>query len=188
MLNLTNLSVSRLAIKKLLQQTIVLSSLVVVSPAFADCELDGKAEAKSETKTADASATSSATSTPQVMGDAIPKDATVVSIEEIAKNPANWQGKKIAIEGNVVKMCKTKGCWFNIGTKPGEPSVLVTSSKYNIFLNQGSEGKKIVAFGVFSQEKQSAEEAAHFAKDAKEAPPKNLPLLMKLVADGAVVK
>ena len=119
------------------------------------------------------------------LGDPIPADAAVVPVATVVSSVEAYDGKTVAIEGVVTKMCKKKGCWFEIADGAGGAGVLITAPKYHIFLSQGSEGKKIVAYGQFKKEVQDLEEAKHLAKDAGEPEPTVAPVKLRLLAEGA---
>lgn len=119
------------------------------------------------------------------LGDPIPADVAVIPVSTVVQSVEAYDGKTVAIEGVVTKMCKKKGCWFEIADAAGGPGVLVTAPKYHIFLSQGSEGKKIVAYGQFKKEVQDLEEAKHLAKDAGEPEPTVAPVKLRILAEGA---
>jgi len=122
------------------------------------------------------------------LGDPLPADMTPVHVKDLAQKAADFNGKRIMIEGVVTKLCKKKGCWFELTDGAGSPSVLVTGSRYHIFLNQGMEGKTATAFGEFKREVQDLAEAKHLAQDAGEPEPTEAPVVLRLVADGVALR
>lgn len=119
------------------------------------------------------------------LGDPIPADARRVPVADVLAQPDQFNGQTVAVEGVITKLCKKKGCWFEIAAQASAPGVLITAPKYHIFLAQGSEGKKIVAYGTFKKEVQDLEEAKHLAQDAGEPEPTEAPVKLRLLADGA---
>lgn len=169
----------------------VMISLALASACLVGCATSGSGTSPSTSSApaADTSAKSApAESAAPVtsMGDPIPADAKRVPVAQVVTNVESFNGQRIAIEGVVTKMCKKKGCWFEITDGAGSPGVLVTAPKYHIFLNQGSEGKKIVAYGEFKKEVQDLAEAKHLAQDAGEPEPTEAPVKLRLLADGAL--
>lgn len=132
-----------------------------------------------------ATTASSAAAPANQLGDPIPADARRVPVADVVAQPDQFNGQTVAVEGVVTKLCKKKGCWFEISAQEGTAGVLITAPKYHIFLAQGSEGKKIVAYGVFKKEVQDLEEAKHLAQDAGEPEPTEAPVKLRLLADGA---
>lgn len=144
--------------------------------------------AKDATPSHGATAASAAQAGPQTLGDPLPAGITPVRVGEVVRDAASWDGKKLALEGTVTKMCKKKGCWFELADAAGGPGVLIKSSRYHIFLNQGSEGRRAVAYGEFKREVQDLAEAQHLAQDAGEPVPTEAPVVLRLMADGVELR
>lgn len=136
---------------------------------------------------APAAKTASAAPAP-AFGDPIPADARLTPVSEVLANPASFDGQQLTIEGKVVKLCKKKGCWFELSDGTSTSGILITAPKYNIFLAQGSEGKTVVAAGQFKKEVQDLKEAQHLAEDAGEAVPTEAPVKLRLYATGVSVR
>lgn len=168
--------------RKNLLSTVSLSLLVGVLGLTA-CATSTPAQNNSAK--AEASVTSQPVAAASQLGDPIPADAAVVPVATVVGAVEAYDGKTVAIEGVVTKMCKKKGCWFEIADGSGGAGVLITAPKYHIFLSQGSEGKKIVAYGQFKKEVQDLEEAKHLARDAGEPEPTVAPVKLRLLAEGA---
>lgn len=121
-------------------------------------------------------------------GDPIPADAKLTPVAAVLANPASFDGQTVTLEGKVVKMCKKKGCWFELSDGSATSGILITAPKYNIFLAQGSEGKTVVAAGQFKKEVQDLKEAQHLAEDAGEPVPTEAPVKLRLYATGVNVR
>lgn len=141
------------------------------------------------TPSAPASATKSSAAAPAPsFGDPIPADAKVIPVADVLASPASFDGQQVTLEGKVVKLCKKKGCWFELSDGVASSGILITAPKYNIFLAQGSEGKTVVAAGQFKKEVQDLKEAQHLAEDAGEPLPTEAPVKLRLFASGVSVR
>ena len=147
-----------------------------------------KASDIADEASANVKATEVETSAGKLLGDPLPADVHPMEVSQLVSSPEEYDGRRIAVKGIVTKMCKKKGCWFEMTDGHGGAGVLVTSSRHHIFLSQGSEGKEIVAFGTFKVETQDLEEARHLARDAGEPEPEEAPEILRLVADGALIR
>lgn len=90
-------------------------------------------------------------------------------ISTIIENPEKYDGKRILIEGKIVDVCETRGCWIKIAGEKDFQSIKFKVEDGVIIFPLDSKGKKILAEGVFSVTKLTKEELIESAKEiAKE--------------------
>jgi hypothetical protein len=98
----------------------------------------------------------------------------------------------VKITGTVEAVCKAKGCWMNIRSEAGKPSMFVQFKDYAFFMPKDIAGKKIVMVGNAFKEITTVEALRHFAQDegkskeeiAKINTPKEE---MKFLANGVLI-
>jgi hypothetical protein len=72
----------------------------------------------------------------------------------------------VKVEGTVEAVCQAKGCWMNISSEKGAPSMHVDFKDYAFFMPKDLAGKKVVMLGHAVKEVTSVENLRHFAADA----------------------
>ena len=73
--------------------------------------------------------------------------------------------ENVKISGSVEAVCKAKGCWMNISSQKGEPSMFVKFKDYAFFMPKDIAGKKVVMTGYAFKEVTDVESLRHFAQD-----------------------
>ena len=73
--------------------------------------------------------------------------------------------ENVKISGSVEAVCKAKGCWMNIYSQKGEPSMFVKFKDYAFFMPKDIVGKKVVMTGYAFKEVTDVETLRHFAQD-----------------------
>jgi len=81
-------------------------------------------------------------------GAAIGK-AEKVSLDKAILDPAKFSGKTVLVEGVIVRSCKMEGCWAEMASKTGAPSVRVKMKDHAFFIPLESAGAMARAEGVF---------------------------------------
>lgn len=90
------------------------------------------------------------------------------SIVPAAKMEASMGDNKVAdmkITGEVVEVCKKKGCWITL-KMPGDEPMRVTFKDYAFFMPMDIVGKKVALDGVAKKQTISVETLRHYAEDA----------------------
>ncbi len=114
-----------------------------------------------------------------------------ISIQELSeklKSADNFSGK---IQGEVVEVCKKKGCFLTLKRENGE-TVLVRFTDYAYFVPQDLVGKSVAIEGRAKVKQTSVEWLKHYAED-KGASKEEIAKIDKpqqdisIVADGVVV-
>ena len=72
---------------------------------------------------------------------------TPVSIAALAKDPANFAGQTVRLEGTVKAVCQGMGCWVEVQQADGT-SFLARSLDESVLLPKDCAGRKIVVQGV----------------------------------------
>ncbi len=72
----------------------------------------------------------------------------------------------VKVVGKVETVCQAKGCWMNIASEKGAPSMHVDFKNYGFFMPKDIAGKSVVMVGKAVKEVISVENLRHFAEDA----------------------
>lgn len=73
--------------------------------------------------------------------------------------------ENIKVVGSVEAVCKAKGCWMNIMSQKGEPSMFVKFKDYAFFMPKDIAGKKVIMKGYAFKEITDVATLRHFAED-----------------------
>ncbi len=73
--------------------------------------------------------------------------------------------ENVKVKGSVEAVCKAKGCWMNIKSETGAPSMFVKFKDYAFFMPKDIAGKKIIMKGYAFKEVTDVETLRHFAQD-----------------------
>jgi hypothetical protein len=93
-----------------------------------------------------------------------PKDAVTYDAM-LAKLGKDGKLDNVKVSGTVEAVCKAKGCWMNIASDKGAPSMFVKFKDYAFFMPKDIAGKKVVMVGNAFKEITTVEELRHFAED-----------------------
>lgn len=117
------------------------------------------------------------------------KAVTVKSLESSLKKSENFTGK---IEGEVVQVCKKKGCFLTLKREgTGEP-IMVRFTDYGYFVPEDLIGKTVVLEGKAKVKETSVEWLKHYAEDKGESKEEIAKIKepkrdISIVADGVLV-
>ncbi len=114
---------------------------------------------------------------------------SVQSLEKSLAKKDNYTGK---IEGEVVQVCKKKGCFLTIKRPGDQEPIMVRFTDYAYFVPQDLVGKTVVVEGKAKMKETTVEWQKHYAEDmgkskeeiAKITKPKQD---ISIVADGVFV-
>lgn len=94
-------------------------------------------------------------------------------ISDIMASPENYESKKVLVEGTVVNVCQTRGCWIELASDKEYETIVVKVNDGEIVFPMESKGKTALVEGeVFSfipaveQEHKHSDHAEH--KEVKE--------------------
>lgn len=69
------------------------------------------------------------------------------SVAQIMDNPADYEGKKVLIEGTVVSVCEMRGCWIEVAAEEGYEKIRVKVDDGVIVFPMEAKGKKALVEG-----------------------------------------
>lgn len=69
------------------------------------------------------------------------------SVAQILETPADYEGKKVLIEGTVVSVCEMRGCWIEVAAEEGYEKIRVKVEDGVIVFPMEAKGKKAVVEG-----------------------------------------
>jgi len=97
-------------------------------------------------------------------GKTITKDKaiTLAALNQHLSKDTVYQGK---ITGEVVEVCKKKGCFMKLSQAKGDP-IMVRFTDYAYFMPQNIVGKKVVIDGTAKVSETSVDRLRHYAADA----------------------
>lgn len=97
-------------------------------------------------------------------GDLVGK-TNVVSLAKVLKNPADYVGKNVVVEGVIVRSCKMEGCWMELAPTKDAASVRVTFKDHRFFIPLDSAGLRARAEGFFSVKTLSKKDVDHLVNE-----------------------
>ena len=94
-------------------------------------------------------------------------EGPAVAVADVLDQPATFAGKdRLRVEGTIVRVCKKKGCWIDVGTS--EQSVHVTFARgCDRYVPLDAAGRTVLIEGSLRVAGPSAEERAHLREDAR---------------------
>jgi hypothetical protein len=92
-------------------------------------------------------------------------DKGAVSVTELSKSMEGKTEMQAKVEGVVLEVCQTKGCWMTMEKGDGT-KMRVTFKDYGFFVPKDISGKTVVIDGVAKVTTTSVEELRHYAEDA----------------------
>lgn len=114
---------------------------------------------------------------------------TVNKLENTLKNKKEYTGK---IEGEVVSVCKKKGCFLTLKREGQEEPIMVRFKDYGYFVPADLVGKTIVLEGKAKVKELSVKQLQHNAEDAGKSAEEIAKITqpktdINVVADGVLV-
>lgn len=112
------------------------------------------------------------------------------AVDGVVQKSDRWDGKRVRVEGEVVSVCRKKGCWMEL--QAGERNVRVTFKDYGFFVPKDCDGSVARVDGIFRVREVPVEEARHYLEDAgrhEEAARITEPVrTFEIVADGVALR
>ena len=93
--------------------------------------------------------------------------ASIIPATELPDLLSEEKTETIRVEGTVIEVCQTKGCWLTLETGTDE-HVRITFKDYGFFVPKDIAGKHIVLEGHGWLNKTSVNTLRHYAEDAGE--------------------
>lgn len=70
-------------------------------------------------------------------------------VSEILENPANFEGKKVLVEGTVVNVCEKRGCWIELASDKEFETIRIKVKDGEIVFPMEAKGKTALVEGEF---------------------------------------
>ncbi len=121
-------------------------------PMFLACQEDSAAPAAPTPPAAPAVASPAPVPVPQgtVYGEALTL-AESVKVSDLLDRPADFEGKRVRVEGLVTDVCAKRGCWFKLaGDRPYDTLTFKVTDGVMVF-PMSAKGKYAVAEGLVSR-------------------------------------
>ena len=80
------------------------------------------------------------------------------------RDPVNFVGKIVRLEGPITAICQTKGCWMHLGTE--QNPVMVKFKDYAFFMPKDASGRTAIVEGEMKLKQETVEETRHYLEDA----------------------
>lgn len=95
------------------------------------------------------------------------KDAT--PIESIAKNPQDYVGKAIRVDGVATAVCEEMGCWMAIASSDAKdaPTIRIKVEEGKIVIPVTAKGKAVSAEGTFQTVSAAGSDAGEASKESQ---------------------
>jgi hypothetical protein len=86
---------------------------------------------------------------PETFGKGVTLSQTT-SLDALIKNPAQYEGKTVRVEGIVTSVCTEMGCWMALGSRnaAGTPTMMVKVDDGVIVFPVSAKGKRAAAQGI----------------------------------------
>lgn len=117
--------------------------------------------------TTDSFAQEAKTVNPTSFGEGV-KPGKKFPVEKMEAAMGDKKTADLQITGEVVDVCKKKGCWMTLKMPDGE-DVRVTFKDYAFFMPKDIVGKKVALDGIAKKQTISAETLRHYAEDAHQS-------------------
>ena len=144
----------------------LITPLSIVALLAVSCNTSNKATAKKEVSESEAyTAFQKNKGDGKAFGEKITAKDAVTYDAMLSKLGNATKLDNVKVTGTVEAVCKAKGCWMNISSDKGAPSMFVKFKDYAFFMPKDIAGKKVVMLGNAFKETTTVEELRHFAED-----------------------
>lgn len=143
-----------------------ITPLSIVALLAVSCHTSSKTSAKKEVSESEAyNAFQKNKGDGKAFGEKITAKDAVTYDAMLSKLGKDTKLDNVKVTGTVEAVCKAKGCWMNIASDKGAPSMFVQFKDYAFFMPKDIAGKKVVMVGNAFKETTTVEELRHFAQD-----------------------
>ena len=91
--------------------------------------------------------------------------ATKVSLAKVLKNPNEYAGKTVLVDGVIVRACTMEGCWAELAPDKTAASIHITMKDRSFFIPLKSAGSLARAEGVVSVKTLSKAQVDHMINE-----------------------
>ena len=138
----------------------IITPLSILAFLAFSCNKSAKSSAQTQAATSkEAKADAKKFGTLITAKDAVSYDAL------LSKMGKNGKLDNVKVQGTVETVCQAKGCWMNIVSDKGAPSMFVQFKDYAFFMPKNLAGHKVVMLGNVVKSVTSVDELRHFAAD-----------------------
>jgi hypothetical protein len=88
--------------------------------------------------------------------------------ESTVKELRHYEGK-VSVEGSIIDVCQTMGCWLNIRDRNGD-ELFVMTKDHDYFIPRNAAGRPVRVVGSVRTDTFTVEELRHIAADAGKPP------------------
>ena len=151
----------------MLKKIVISASIgAVVAVGISACHTSNASASKKEVSESEAYATYQKKGTDgKHFGEKITSKGAISYDAMLSKMAKAEKLDEVKVVGKVEAVCKAKGCWMNIQSESGQPSMFVKFQDYAFFMPKDIVGKKVVMLGSAFKETTSIEDLRHFAED-----------------------
>jgi hypothetical protein len=89
---------------------------------------------------------------------------TVTKVSEINKNPGQYLGKKVLVEGLIIDVCAARGCWLDLASDVPFEKIKVKVVDGEIVFPMEAKGKLARVEGIAEEIKLTQEQAIQMGK------------------------
>ena len=90
------------------------------------------------------------------------KDTT--NISDIMADPEKWVGKKVLVKGQIVDVCKKRGCWMELASDKEFQTIRIKVNDGEIVFPLQARGKTALAEGTVEKLELSLEQTINYYK------------------------
>ncbi len=101
------------------------------------------------------------------LGDALTL-SEITKVSEINKHPEQYVGKRVLIEGLIINVCATRGCWMDIASDVPFEKIQIKVVDGEIVFPMEAKGKTALVEGIAEELKLSKEQAISMGKHRAE--------------------
>ena len=107
-------------------------------------------------------------------GDQIDPQAQALTAEALVENAQYYDRALVRVEGNISKVCQSRGCWMTLDAGLAEDVRILVAKKedgaYAFTFPKNLDGQRAIVEGAAQMDVLSVEAQQHFAKDAGKSP------------------
>jgi hypothetical protein len=70
-----------------------------------------------------------------------------IKVSDILKNPENYEGKKVLVEGTILNVCEKRGCWIELASDKEFETIRVKVKDGDIVFPMEAKGKTALVEG-----------------------------------------
>lgn len=122
------------------------------------------------------------------------KDLTLTDktdVKTLLEKPAEFEGKKVLVEGTIVDVCEMRGCWIDIASAEGYDKIRVKVEDGVIVFPMEAKGKTVLVEGevyAVTPAHECSDDCAEKAKEEEKSCEHETAKTFQIQGEGAVIK